>query len=135
MKRIAGILLLLGIPCLLLGDFVHWLGDYKTAHQKALQTNKPLLVLVVKKNSVNAGETIQTVFMNQSYVDTINEKMVAVMVTYEGVLSYPVEMYYTTVFPTLFFVDGRREIFLAEPLYGLAISDKAVKEKVEELLK
>ncbi|BAF71210.1 thioredoxin family protein [Sulfurovum sp. NBC37-1] len=109
-------------PLIVSANFIHWMGDYDTAHQKALKEHKPLLVLVVKQNSALSGKIIQTAFMNKPYVDMINEKMVSVIVTYEGSKSYPVEMYYTTVFPTLFFVDSGKEIVLGEPLYGEKIA-------------
>ena len=56
--------------------------------------------------------------MNQPYIDTLNQKMIAVMVTYNGRASYPIEMYYTRVFPALFFVDTQTETFMREPMYG-----------------
>ena len=54
--------------------------------------------------------------------------MVPVIVTYEGALSYPIEMYYTTIFPTLFFVDSSKETFLKEPLYGERITKGAIQK-------
>ena len=119
------------LPLFLHANFVNWLGNYDVAHHKALKENKPLLVLVVKKNDPLSSEIIKNSFMNKKYVDLINNDMVPVIVTYEGVLSYPVEMYYTTVFPTLFLVDSSREVVLKPPLYGSVIHEK----KVVELLK
>ena len=66
--------------------------------------------------------------MNHPYIDTINKKMIAVIVTYEGQLSYPVEMYYTTVFPTLFLVDTKTEMFMSEPLYGEGIEASTISQ-------
>jgi len=66
--------------------------------------------------------------MNHEYVDTINQKMIAVIVTYEGCISYPVEMYYTTVFPTLFLVDTKTETFMIEPLYGTEIKSNMLEK-------
>ena len=109
-------------------NHVHWLGDYDNALQEAIKAHKPLLVLVVKKDSKLCKTILQQQFMNHSYVDTINDKMIAVMVTYEGKLSYPVEMYYTTVFPTLFFVDTQTETFMHEPLYGEGIEMGVLKK-------
>jgi len=123
------------LPLLLQANFVNWLGNYDTAHQKALKEHKPLLVLLVKKNDPHASILIQNSFMNQSYVETINQKTVPVIVTYEGVLSYPVEMYYSTVSPTLFFVDSSRELFLSEPLYGEAITKENIKKKMVEIFR
>lgn len=117
-------------PLIVSANFVHWLGDYDRAHQKALKEHSVLLVLVVKQNSTLSRKIIQTAFMNKPYIDTINEKMVPVIATYEGRKSYPIEMYYTTVFPTLFFVNPQRELFLYKSLYGEEITPDAVEKSV-----
>ncbi|HIP19356.1 MAG TPA: thioredoxin family protein [Sulfurovum sp.] len=133
LKQFLKYVLLWLLPLLLSAEHVHWLGDYNRALQIAHQTDKPLLVLVVQKNASLSSKIIKNVFMDQKYVAQINEKMVPVIVTYEGVLSYPVEMYYTTVFPTLFFVDSQRELFLREPLYGESITKEAIQKFYEVL--
>ena len=125
-KQFLKYLLLWLLPLFLSANFVNWLGNYDVAHQKALKEHKPLLVLVVRKNDPLSSQIIKNSFMDQDYVDVINAKMVSVIVTYEGVLSYPIEMYYTTVFPTLFFVDSQRELFLREPLYGENITKEVI---------
>ena len=104
-------------------NHVHWMGDYDKALQLAHKEDKPLVVLVVKKDSKMCNKILYQQFMNHPYIDTINDTMIAVMVTYEGKLSYPIEMYYTTVFPTLFLVDTKSEMFISEPLYGEEIKD------------
>jgi len=99
-------------------NHVQWLGDYNTALQLAHKESKPLLVLVIKHKDPLSNTIIKNHFMNHNYVDKINQKMIAVIVIYEGRSSYPIEMYYTRVFPTLFFVDTQTETFMREPLYG-----------------
>jgi hypothetical protein len=116
------------LPLLLSANFVNWLGNYDLAHQKALKENKPLLVLVVKKNDPLSSKIIKNNFMNKKYVDVINNDMIPVIVSYEGVLSYPVEMYYTTVFPALFLVNSSKEVFLKPPLYGIEINKESMVE-------
>jgi hypothetical protein len=123
------------LPFFLHADFVNWLGDYNVAYKRALQEKKPLLVLVVKSGNSLSSKIIHSTFMNKPYVNRINREMIPVIVTYEGVLSYPIEMYYTTVFPTLFFVDSSREVSLTEPVYGDAITVKTVETKMIELFK
>jgi len=49
--------------------------------------------------------------MDQAYVDDINQKTVPVIVTYEGALSYLVEMYYATIFPALFLWTVKKKCF------------------------
>ena len=119
------------LPLFASANHVHWMGNYDRALQKAHDMHKPLLVLVVAKDSPTSNTIIKNVLMKQKYVDIINEKMTAVIVTYEGSQSYPIEMYYTTVFPTLFFVDSQKELFFHEPLYG----DEITKENVEKIVK
>jgi len=114
-------------------NHVHWLGNYDKALQQAHTEHKPLLVLVVKKDSTLCNTILHTQFMNHSYIYTINEKFIAVMVTYEGRTSYPIEMYYTTVFPSLFFVDTQTEMFMKEPLYGEDINTTTLFDTLQNL--
>ena len=55
------------------------------------------------------------------------------MVTYEGSLNYPIELYYTTLFPTLFWVNSKKEVFFEGPLYGEDINATTLLEIIEEL--
>jgi hypothetical protein len=114
-------------------NHVQWLGDYDTALQLAHKESKPLLVLVIKHKDPLSNTIIKNHFMNHDYVDKINQKMIAVIVTYEGRSSYPIEMYYTRVFPTLFFVNTQTETFMREPLYGAGIKTGVLKKIISTL--
>ncbi len=120
------------LPFVASANYVHWLGEYDTAHHMAVKEKKSLLVLVVKKSSKQCNMVLKDQFMDHSYVDRINQKTVPVIVTYEGALSYPVEMFYTTTFPTLFFVDSQKEVFLREPLYGDEINEKVLSQIIKK---
>ena len=122
------ILFWLLFPFVVFANHVQWLGDYDTALQLAHKEHKPLLVLVVKNKDPLSNKIIKNYFMNHAYVDIINQKMVPVIVTYEGRASYPIEMYYTRIFPTLFFVDTKTETFIGEPLYGEEITKESLKD-------
>lgn len=121
------VLLFLLFPILILANHVHWQGNYDKALHEAHDQNKTLLVLLVKKDTPLCNEIIKNVFMKQDYIEKINRETVAIIVTYESRLSYPIELYYTTVFPTLFFVNAKTEIFLSEPLYEQNISVENLK--------
>ena len=97
---------------------VSWLGDYDKALEEAKKEEKPLMVLLVKKDCKACNVSLVKNFMNRDYIEKLNEKYVAVMVTYEGETSYPIELFYSTLFPTLFFVNSADERFLEGPLYG-----------------
>ncbi len=104
-------------------NHISWLGDYDKALKQAQKEKKPMMVLLVKKDCKLCNEVIVKSFMNRDYIDTFNEKYVAVMLTYEGKTSYPIELFYSTIFPTLFFVNSTDECFLEEPLYGEEIDE------------
>ena len=114
-------------------DHVHWMGNYDKALQKAHKEHKPLMVLLVKKECSFCNDIIKDTFMGREYVKHLNQKFVSVIVTYEGRASYPIEMFYSTNFPTLFFVSSQTETFLAKPLYGESIRVKSIENILKEL--
>ena len=114
-------------------DHIHWLGNYDKALQKAQKEHKPLMVLLVKKECTSCNDVIKKSFMGQEYVKHLNQKFVSVIVTYEGRESYPIEMFYSTSFPTLFFVSSETEQFLSEPFYADQIEKRAIENFLKEL--
>lgn len=114
-------------------DHIHWMGNYDKALQKAQKEHKPLMVLLVKKECPSCNDVIKDAFMGQEYVKYLNQKFVSVIVTYEGRESYPIEMFYSTSFPTLFFVSSQTEGFLSEPLYGRSIDENRIENILKEL--
>ena len=112
------IILLLLLVSFGFSNHISWLGDYDKALFQAQKEQKPLLVLLVKKECKLCNKIIVKNFMNRDYIDELNKKYVAVMLTYEGKTSYPIELFYSTIFPTLFFVNSSDERFLDGPLYG-----------------
>jgi thioredoxin-related protein len=129
MKKILFALLL---ATLSYANHIHWLGDYDKALEIAHKQNKPLMVLLVKNPCQSCSLIIKNHLTNKRYLDHINENFICVIVTYEGRLSYPVEMYYSTTFPTLFFVDSSTEHFLKPPLYGQNITKMSIKKAIGE---
>jgi hypothetical protein len=98
-----------------------WRGGYDKAHAEARAQHKVLMVLVVKARDPLSQKIIQTVFMHQPYLETLNVKTVPVIVTFDQ-CAYPIELYYTTTFPTLFLVDPQTELLKHAPLYGTEIT-------------
>jgi hypothetical protein len=121
------------LPLFVSADFLHWQGDYTQAHTLARTSGKPLLVFVAKAEDARTNEVLRTVFMQHPYIQTLQKKTVAVMVTYEKASSYPIEMYYTTTFPALFLVDPKTELFMRPPLYGTQITPSQIEKIIVEL--
>jgi len=123
MKKVAlFLLLLIGVS---FAENIHWLGDYNKALAKAKLEKKPLLLLVVSKES-NSTRVLKTQFAKESVIKIVNSKTIPVITLYEGKNSYPIEMFYTTVFPTLFLVDSKDERLISKPLYDQDITDKKI---------
>jgi thioredoxin-related protein len=113
-------------------NHIHWLGDYDKALSLAQKSGKPLLLLLTKHACKPCNKTIQKVLMNQPYIEELNRKFIAVIVTHKQKKSYPIELYYTTTFPTLFFVNSKLEQFLSPPLYGDEITTMAIQKVLHE---
>ncbi len=92
-------------------DHIHWLGNYDKALQKAQKEHKHLMVLLVKKECPSCNAVIQHYFMGQEYVKHLNQKFVSVIVTYEGRESYPIELFYSRSFPTLYLSTIKQRVF------------------------
>jgi len=120
MRAIVLLLLLLSFGN---ANHISWLGDYNRALEQAQKEQKPMMVLLVKKDCKLCNEIIVKNFMNHEYLDVLNEKYVAVIITYEEEISYPIELFYSMVFPTLFFVNSADERFFKETIYGDDISN------------
>ena len=114
-------------------EHIRWMGNYDKALQKAHKEHKPLMVLLVKKECPSCNDVIKDSFMGQEYVKLLNQKFVSVIVTYEGRESYPIELFYSTNFPTLFFVNSQTETFLAKPLYGEMIDENTIEKVLKRL--
>lgn len=104
-------------------NHVSWYGNFDKAHKQALKENKKLMVLLIEKDCKACQNTLKTTFINQSYIDKINDDFISVIVTKNQKESYPIEMLYTFTYPTLFFLDNR-ELFVYKPIRGEITPDR-----------
>ncbi len=125
------LLLILLSSTLLRSDSIGWRGDYESALKEAKKAHKPLAVFIIKKDTAKCIEVVKDIFINQPYIKELNKRFVWVMLNFEG-SNYPIELYYTTNFPTLFLVDSDNETFLKKPLYKDEISYIKLKEFYEK---
>jgi len=98
-------------------EHIAWQGDFDKAHKSALKENKLLMVLLLQKDDIRSKELISTAFTNKEYINLINAKFISVIVTKGQKGSYPIEMLYTSTYPTLFFLN-HNELFICKPLQG-----------------
>jgi len=114
------LLLVVAFSVALFANHINWLGSYNKALQKAKNQGKPLMVLLIKNNCKMCKDIVYKAFSNQDYIKDLNKKYIAVIVNFNNE-DYPIELFYTTLFPTLFFVDAKSETFIKEPWYQESI--------------
>jgi len=123
------VLFLLLVP-FIYASHISWQKDYETARKKAVVEDKNILVFLIEKNSPKINKIIQENFMNQEYIEEVESNFVSVIVKSNSKKSYPIELLYTTTYPSLFFLNSE-ELFLCDRLEG-KITPKKLKEKLIE---
>jgi thioredoxin-related protein len=108
---------------LLSAEHVQWRANYDTAHQEALKTDKLLMVLLVEDNCPSCKKILEITFLNQPYIENINERFVSVIVKKGQQESYPLEMLYSMKYPALFFLD-KEELFVGKNIFGYISPDE-----------
>ena len=102
---------------------VNWNSNFDAAHQQAIKEGKKLMILLIKKDCDLCIKAIKETFMNHSYISKINDNFISVLITKDQKMSYPIEMLYTYVYPSLFFLDNN-ELFICKPIRGEISPDK-----------
>lgn len=117
LEKILLLILFFGVFNTINASNVKWKYDFDKAHQESIKQKKHLMVLLIKKDSIVGKETLMSSFMNQPYIDKINEKFISILVIKGQKHSYPIELLYTFTYPSLFFLD-EYELFSCEPIRG-----------------
>ncbi len=92
-------------------------SDYNRAHQKAMQSDKIFIIFLTEKECVACNKELMKI-MNAKNVSSLIEKNAIFVVVYkEQKNTFPIEMLYTTQYPTLFFLD-KNELFSCKALRG-----------------
>jgi len=104
-------------------NHINWQGDYDKALQQAKKQHKTLMVLLIKNRCQKCRNTVKNIFTDKAYIDELNKKVVAVIVNIDNKHTFPIEMYWSDKYPTLFFVDSSTEIFIHKPFVGVTQKD------------
>jgi len=109
MKTFIFILLLFNT---LYANHIKWYASYDKAFAYAKEHNKKMIVYLIQNDCKRCKDIVATVFTNKPYIDKLNVDFVSVIVNFDDKVSYPLEMYYSNVFPTLFIVEPKEERFI-----------------------
>lgn len=98
---------------------IKWQSSYSKALELAHKEQKNLMIFIASTKTNKSREILQKYFKNKRYIDFLNKNFINVLVTVEYKTSYPIELFYTTEFPSIFFASYKDESFLTHPIYGL----------------
>jgi len=110
--------------CILEATNIRWYSNYDKALIEAKKQNKNLMIFVMKKDSNMAKDIFVNIFQDKQIAEFINKNYVSVVSIYEYKNSYPIELFYTSEFPALFFVSNTDESFIVKPLFGVIKKDE-----------
>lgn len=111
------ILLLSNLSSNTIPNNISWYHSYDKALISAQKEKKNLMLFVASSKNNNSNEILKQYFLNQDYIEYINKNFVNVLITIEHKTSYPIELFYTTSFPSIFFVSYKDESYLTHPIY------------------
>ncbi len=96
---------------------IQWRSNYDNAHREALTKDKILMVFLIQKDCIECQKMLESTFINQKYIEEVNENFVSVLVIKGQKSSYPLELLYTMTYPALFFLNNE-ELFIGGNLFG-----------------
>ena len=101
----------------LFSNNISWYNSYDKALEIAQKEKKNLMLFIVSTKDNNSREILKKYFQNQNYIEYLNTNFINVLITVEHKTSYPIELFYTTSFPSIFFASHKDESYLTHPIY------------------
>ena len=84
------------------------------------------MLFIASSKDTKSNNILKEYFINQDYIEYLNKNFINVLITVEHKTSYPIELFYTTRFPSIFFVSYKDESFLTHPIYEMKDNKKFV---------
>jgi thioredoxin-related protein len=111
------ILLLILLLSNLSSNNISWYSSYDKALEIAQKEKKNMMLFIASSKDKNSNKILRKYFQNQEYINYLNTNFINVLITVEYKTSYPIELFYTRSFPSIFFVAYKDESFLTHPIY------------------
>ena len=101
----------------LFSNNISWYSSYDKALIAAQKEKKNLMLFIASTKDNNSNIILKNYFIDQDYIEYLNENFISVLITIEHKTSYPIELFYTTNFPSIFFASYKDESYLTHPIY------------------
>lgn len=107
-------------------ESISWYGTYDKALEASHRQNKDMMILIVSSEQKESMSVLKQLFTNKEYINYLNKNYISVLINVEYKSSYPIELFYTTSFPSLFFASYKDESFLTDPVYSLSREEEVI---------
>ena len=97
-----------------------WYFKYDEALITAQNENKELFILLVDNNQ-NSKNLLNALNEDKKLIKSLNKRFINVLINVNYKTTYPIELYYTTKFPTIFIANAKLELVLNEPIYDIEV--------------
>lgn len=105
---------------------ISWYSSYDKALEIAQKEKKNMMLFIASTKDKNSNEILRKYFQNQEYINYLNTNFINVLITVEYKTSYPIELFYTTSFPSIFFASYKDESFLTHPIYNFKSKEEFI---------
>ena len=105
---------------------ISWYSSYDKALEIAQKEKKNMMLFIASSKDKNSNEILRKHFQNQDYINYLNTNFISVLITVEHKTSYPIELFYTTNFPSIFFASHKDESFLTHPIYNFKSKEEFI---------
>ena len=120
------ILILILLLSNLFSNNISWYSSYDKALEIAQKEKKNMILFIASSKDKNSNKIIRKYFQNQDYINYLNTNFINVLITVEYKTSYPIELFYTTSFPSIFFASHKDESFLTHPIYNFKSKEEFI---------
>ena len=93
---------------------------------QAHKENKNLFVLLVNDNQ-KSKHIFSKLYKEKALMKRLNQEYISILVNVNYKTTYPIELYYTTQFPTMFIANAKLELMLSDPMYDINMLKKELK--------
>ncbi len=102
---------------------ISWYSSYDKALADAKKEKKNMIIFIASSENKKSNNVLKKYFLNKPYIKYLNKNYINVLINIKYKTSYPIELFYTTTFPSIFFASYKDESFLTHPIYGFKEED------------
>jgi len=106
---------------------IKWYANYNKALKIAKKQNKNIMIFLINNNSKENKKMFINTFSNPRVIGKLNKNYISIILKFNSKRSYPIEMFYTNIFPSIFIISYIDESFLIPIINAYINKDKLLR--------